>query len=976
MLPRQIAFLTAAVLLVLLAGAACATDYFPLFEGYHVTYRGFDPEEGEYYYSMGITSTKVINGTTTYVVACPDGDDPRKGYVALAKVGGAVKVFETFDPESGTYTYPTPQVLRPALPTVGTQWTYLREVGVLYTCTVLADDETVETAAGTFHNCLKFKEQAASGSYNYHWHAPGVGEVKFEDFDAPEYFKETEEIVSFTQSASCDDTPPSTPVVTCEPVSYGNALHGVWTASDPESGVIEYQIGMSTTPDMTGFMSDLGWNSQAGMTATTSQGMGEFLEDGHTYYALVKARNGAGLWSEVGVSGPITVHLSPLGTSPWPLEVGNIWRYQIHSAESGDRVGSLSVTGSIQVGGQTRYTVNESQGYYDLGNDPQKMTAAWSNGEMRLYSMDDQTIDPPLLLAKDPLTAGLGWTCPEPDGGTTRFEVVADSETVVTPAGTFAGCAKMRQTWSDWPDSLDIWWFKPGVGVVQTDTYEDFDWVDVKEHRVLSDWHVCAGPTDITPPTKPVVADDGAVSCGNILNARFASSDPESAIADYQVAVSTTPNEEGIILEATWRSTCGSNTWTSQYPSGLIPGETYYILVKALNSAGLWSEVAVSDGIRVEAALPSNNLLPLHPANKWQYERYDYESGLESHFLATASVFDPLAFEVRNLRGTCDTMVCGEDSDGFYLYGMDGVMYEPEWHQLAYPLSAGQQSVYGDVMVTVEAIDDVAYVPAGLFEGCVRLRIDSQDGVSLVEWFAPGVGLVQEEVYWFGTSIGFQWLVGYSVHPTDPGAGMKLDCDGTLVYFKGAIVSAAWPDVFYIETDGRNSGIRVEKTGHGILKDDVIDLSGILKTDEDTGERCMEAMEIACMGNDTVAPIAMPIRSVGGAAWNYDPLLKRGQAGITGGIGLNNVGLLVRVYGHITDRDPSPDPRWFVLDDGSGRGVRCELPDGVSFDSHTGPWEVSVTGISSLYLDLDGTTVKSRILIRDSDDVKRLRILG
>ena len=77
-------------------------------------------------------------------------------------------------------------------------------------------------------------------------------------------------------------------------------LHATWTSADPESGIVEYQYAIGTTPTDPGSGYVVGWTS-TGTTARTTQ-TGLSLAIGPTYYFYVKAKNGAGLWSAVGVS--------------------------------------------------------------------------------------------------------------------------------------------------------------------------------------------------------------------------------------------------------------------------------------------------------------------------------------------------------------------------------------------------------------------------------------------------------------------------------------------------------------------------------------------------------------------------------------------------------------------------------------------------------------------------------------------------
>jgi hypothetical protein len=101
-----------------------------------------------------------------------------------------------------------------------------------------------------------------------------------------------------------DSTPPTTPTVADDGSSTTatTALHATWAATDPESGVAEYQYAIGTSAGGTDVV---GWTSAGASGGIDKTGLS--LAVGTTYYFSVKARNGAGLWSAVGVSDGIQV---------------------------------------------------------------------------------------------------------------------------------------------------------------------------------------------------------------------------------------------------------------------------------------------------------------------------------------------------------------------------------------------------------------------------------------------------------------------------------------------------------------------------------------------------------------------------------------------------------------------------------------------------------------------------------------------
>jgi hypothetical protein len=115
---------------------------------------------------------------------------------------------------------------------------------------------------------------------------------------------------------------------------------------------------------------------------------------------------------------------------------------------------------------------------------------------------------------------------------------------------------------------------------------------------------------DSTPPATPVVIDEGPVtSSGSQLAASWTSSDAESGVREYQYAIGTTPG--GTDVRSFTRVTQSSVLVTGLT---LRPGITYYFAVKAINGAGLVSEVGISAGVRFDPAYqPQVKIIPSAP---------------------------------------------------------------------------------------------------------------------------------------------------------------------------------------------------------------------------------------------------------------------------------------------------------------------------------------------------------------------------
>lgn len=165
----------------------------------------------------------------------------------------------------------------------------------------------------------------------------------------------------------------------------------------------------------------------------------------------------------------------------------------------------------------------------------------------------------------------------------------------------------------------------------------------------------------------------------------------------------------------------------------------------------------------------------------------------------------------------------------------------------------------------------------------------------------------------------------------------KKSSDGSQISAQNVIVSAAFDGFFYIESDDRACGIRVDKTGHTLTEGMRVDVFGTLGTTV-AGERYIQAGSASqsAAPNNTghVGPLVLSNRAVGGADLQYVPgsvwpRTASGQKGVTGGGGPNNIGLLVTIFGEVTVLDTSVPAAWIRVDDGSGVGVKVTLPTGM-----------------------------------------------
>jgi len=207
--------------------------------------------------------------------------------------------------------------------------------------------------------------------------------------------------------------------------------------------------------------------------------------------------------------------------------------------------------------------------------------------------------------------------------------------------------------------------------------------------------------------------------------------------------------------------------------------------------------------------------------------------------------------------------------------------------------------------------------------------------------------------------------VRYAWSPT-PIQDAKLLADGEMVQISAVAASSGSGELnprIYVQDFERTCGIQLYFTQQvpNVTRGSVLDVRGELTTVD--GERAIINPSVEEIGIPVVLrPLAVTNRYLGGGDFRYQPgPPARGQRGVTGATGLNNIGLLVTIWGAYTYIDSST----FTVDDGSGVTVKCVTPPGVSINPN---WRyVCVTGISSC--ELVGQELHRLMRVRASSDI-------
>ena len=414
-----------------------------------------------------------------------------------------------------------------------------------------------------------------------------------------------------------DSVSPSAPTVSDDGAytSSITSLHAAWAAVTCASGVASYEYSIGTS---SGSADIENWTSVALNTQVTISGLS--LKQGQTYYINVRARNSLGKAGNVGSSDGITVDTTapsaPIvlrsaaytgsyreiaaswsssdaesGISEYIYSVGSTpGAVDVLSWKSAGTQASLTIASLFLIDGHTYYvSVKAKNG---AGIESPVGTSAGITVDLSKPStpvvIDDgnYTIDASKLHAK--------WNSSDAQSGIIKYEYCV---------GTSAGANDVMD-WSDGGTSTEK--TITGLNLQSGQKY----YVSVRSTNganMVSDVGSSDGIyVESTPPTTPVVTDDGkATSSLTTLHASWTSDDPETGIGAYEYSIGTSA---GLTDVVNWTS-AGTNTSVQRDDLSLAQGVTYYFNVRATNGIGLVSNVGSSDGITVDTTAPSQTVV-------------------------------------------------------------------------------------------------------------------------------------------------------------------------------------------------------------------------------------------------------------------------------------------------------------------------------------------------------------------------------
>ncbi|MCE5199476.1 MAG: PQQ-binding-like beta-propeller repeat protein [Armatimonadota bacterium] len=417
----------------------------------------------------------------------------------------------------------------------------------------------------------------------------------------------------FLYAFGTDATPPTTPDV-IDDGAYSTSqstLHASWSASDPDSGVVRYEYAIGTAPGGQEILSFTEAGTATEMTRTDLQ-----IPNGATCYISVRATNGAGLVSEVGISDGILVDCtapsSPIVTddgtySRLPNTIHASWtatdsesglsnyEYAVGTSPGAQDVVSFTSVGLVNEITRTDLALVSGKDYYVTVRVTNNAGLIGQSGVSDGIRVDLTAPSTPVVIDDGAYSSVQGrihasWTASDAESGISRYEYAigtsSGAQDVIpfTAIGTSTEVTRTDLTLVSGKDYYVSVRATNGAGLVSVVGTSD---------GIRTDW---------TVPTTPVVTDDGAYSTlPNTLHATWSSTDAESGLARYEYAIGTSAGAQDLVPF----TSAGLAIEITSSNLALVNGKDYFFSVRSVNRAGLVSAVGVSNGIRVDTTPPT-----------------------------------------------------------------------------------------------------------------------------------------------------------------------------------------------------------------------------------------------------------------------------------------------------------------------------------------------------------------------------------
>jgi hypothetical protein len=466
-----------------------------------------------------------------------------------------------------------------------------------------------------------------------------------------------------------DNTPPPVPVV----IDQGNAINTktylaaqwIWTKSDAESGTTGYQWAIMQSKEDVG---SAVWHDAKMATAVNLKNVTDVDEsavmvDRSVWYFAVKAKNGAGLES-IGYSDGITYDATAPDVATVKLIAGSdTSQNDIQYITSTDGL-SVYIDAAEDVSQIMTYRVYPGTFMNGSWTPLSGIAEIVSQPNTPMVSIPSAVIQPGVITAfrglcinEAGLISAFGYTqgvvmdSTPPTvshvngritGGTLLFDW--DSSEGITPITNYYAALLPVEQMSDGPSSAD---WKDQV-LNRSITFTNIAigqyvlFVKARNAAGLESTAVRSGilTYDTTPPELDGITPS-AYYASTHVPVTVTATDPESGVKEYEISVGTVLDPgvySGGWLDAPYN---GGRYYTnlvfSKFPSTIPDGVMIYVSARVRNGSGLWSDVELSKGIKIDKTVPSLPVVKcgLYTTFKTKIPSIEYSSkDLESGIIA------------------------------------------------------------------------------------------------------------------------------------------------------------------------------------------------------------------------------------------------------------------------------------------------------------------------------------------------------
>ena len=289
----------------------------------------------------------------------------------------------------------------------------------------------------------------------------------------------------------------------------------------------------------------------------------------------------------------------------------------------------------------------------------------------------------------------------------------------------------------------------------------------------------------------------------------------------------------------------------------------------------------------------------------------------------------------------------------------------------------------------------VTYMTSGSWQDSDRIKLEYCPGLDTVwrpiigaesldydlgsfQWNTaglPGSHLYRVRATRVGDTFSDQSDAAFTIIPTVGIVAAKSVDNGELIRLAGKVVTSGITGLAYVEEPDRGAGIRIE-SAQSLTPCALVNIVGTMGTIH--GERVLNAESVDPKGTGAqIKPFAMKAAALGGSSFGLQDavmecrLIKESDIWVPHvlpAVGLNNIGLLVRLCGKVT----AIGDGFFYLDDGSGcsdgsasPGVRVICPETLSL---TVDQYILIDAVSSTYFD--GTTTWRAVVMPDRQGLR------